>query len=243
MTKLNAGGTGLIYSTYIGGSGEDRGYGIAIDGSGNAYVTGETWSTDYDVTAGAYQTTNGGYSDVFVTKLCLGLAINIDLTSGLGSDSQTVCINTPITNIIYSTTGATGAIFSGLPSGVSGSFANDTVTISGTTTATGTFYYTVTLTGGCETATATGVIAINNCTGIDELSTHASWHIYPNPTMGRFTLRTEQGGVFELMDLCGKVIQTYKLQNATEQIQVDLPGGMYLIRERERGVTQKLIVQ
>ncbi|GIV30603.1 MAG: hypothetical protein KatS3mg028_1669 [Bacteroidia bacterium] len=47
------------------------GHGIAVDGSGNAYVTGLTNSTNYDITAGAFQTTHGGgtYSDVFVTKL------------------------------------------------------------------------------------------------------------------------------------------------------------------------------
>jgi hypothetical protein len=69
VTKLNATGTALVYSTYIGGSGGDEGYGIAVDGSGNAYVTGYTYSTDYDVTPGAFQTTNGGGRDVFVTKL------------------------------------------------------------------------------------------------------------------------------------------------------------------------------
>jgi hypothetical protein len=50
----------LVYSTYIGGSGTDEGRAIAVDGSGNAYVTGWTYSTDYDVTPGAFQTTNGG---------------------------------------------------------------------------------------------------------------------------------------------------------------------------------------
>ncbi len=69
VTKLNATGTALVYSTYIGGSGTDEGIGIAVDGSGNAYVTGYTYSTDYDTTAGAFQTNNGGSSDVFVTKL------------------------------------------------------------------------------------------------------------------------------------------------------------------------------
>jgi hypothetical protein len=42
VTKLNATGTALVYSTYIGGSGDDVGYAIAVDGSGNAYVTGYT---------------------------------------------------------------------------------------------------------------------------------------------------------------------------------------------------------
>jgi len=69
VTKLNASGSSLVYSTYIGGSNWDEGWGIAVDGSGNAYVTGETNSTDYDVTAGAFQTTKGGSYDVFVTKL------------------------------------------------------------------------------------------------------------------------------------------------------------------------------
>jgi hypothetical protein len=69
VTKLNATGTALVYSTYIGGSDDDEGYAIAVDGSGNAYVTGWTTSTNYDVTPGAFQTTNGGGRDVFVTKL------------------------------------------------------------------------------------------------------------------------------------------------------------------------------
>ncbi|GIV43703.1 MAG: hypothetical protein KatS3mg035_0826 [Bacteroidia bacterium] len=69
VTKLNSMGTALVYSTYIGGNSYDVGNSIAIDGSGNAYVTGWTASTDYDVTAGAFQTTIEGYADVFVTRL------------------------------------------------------------------------------------------------------------------------------------------------------------------------------
>jgi hypothetical protein len=72
VTKLNSTGTGLIYSTYIGGSNNDTGNTITIDGSGNAYITGYTTSTDYDISSGAFQTTNGGGYDVFVTKIDLG---------------------------------------------------------------------------------------------------------------------------------------------------------------------------
>ena len=59
----------LLYSTYLGGSGSEYGQRIAVDGSGNAYVTGNTQSTDYDITVGAFQTTFGGNYDAFVTKL------------------------------------------------------------------------------------------------------------------------------------------------------------------------------
>ena len=85
----------------------------------------------------------------------------ITLTSAAGTNAQTLCINTPITNITYATTGATGATFSGLPTGVTGSWASNVVTISGTPTVSGTFNYTVTLTGGCGTITATGTITVN----------------------------------------------------------------------------------
>ena len=41
VAKINAAGSALVYSTYLGGSGNDQGFGIAVDGSGNAYVTGD----------------------------------------------------------------------------------------------------------------------------------------------------------------------------------------------------------
>jgi hypothetical protein len=66
-----------------------------------------------------------------------------------------MCINTAISSITYSTTGATGANFSGLPTGVSGSWSSNGIIISGTPTVSGTFNYTITLTGGCGVVTET----------------------------------------------------------------------------------------
>ena len=67
--KLNSSGA-LVYSTYLGGSGRDFATAIAIDGSGNAYVTGYTSSTNFPIVAGAVQAAyGGGFNDVFVTKL------------------------------------------------------------------------------------------------------------------------------------------------------------------------------
>ena len=69
VTELNPTGSGLVYSTYLGGSGDDYGNGIAVDTSGNAYVTGYTVSSDFPTTAGAFQTTLDGGGDAFVTEL------------------------------------------------------------------------------------------------------------------------------------------------------------------------------
>jgi beta-propeller repeat-containing protein len=68
VTRLNAEGSGLVYSTYLGGSGGDVGRGVAVDGSGNAYVTGDTSSTTFP-TRNAFQPENAGGADAFVTKL------------------------------------------------------------------------------------------------------------------------------------------------------------------------------
>jgi hypothetical protein len=65
-----------------------------------------------------------------------------------------------MTNLTYSTTGATGASFSGLPSGVTGTWFNNVVTISGTPTTAGNASFTITLTGGCGTVTATGSLTV-----------------------------------------------------------------------------------
>ena len=68
VTKLNATGTDLQYSTYLGGIQDDCGNGIALDGSGNAHVTGYTESSDFPTTPHAYDTSKSLYRDVFVTK-------------------------------------------------------------------------------------------------------------------------------------------------------------------------------
>ena len=77
VTKLNATGSSLVYSTYLGGSSLDFSGGLAVDGAGTAYVTGQTFSTDFPTTAGAAQATHAGGLDAFVTKIA-SLPTSID---------------------------------------------------------------------------------------------------------------------------------------------------------------------
>jgi gliding motility-associated-like protein len=104
---------------------------------------------------------SGGCGNVTANGSITVLPVNtITLSSAPGTNNQTLCINTALTNITYATTGATGATFSGLPAGVTGNWAADAVTISGTPSASGTFNYTVTLTGGCGSVSASGTITV-----------------------------------------------------------------------------------
>jgi len=69
VTKLNSSGSALVYSTFLGGSGNEEGNSIAIDSAGNAYVSGKTESSNFPTTTGAFDRTNNGSADAFVAKL------------------------------------------------------------------------------------------------------------------------------------------------------------------------------
>lgn len=115
--------------------------------------------------SGAYTYTvslAGGCTATSVTGTITVSPVNtITLSSAAGTNAQTVCNNTAITNITYSTTAATGATITGLPTGISGNWSSNVVTISGTPTATGTYTYTVSLNGGCGSVSTTGTVTVN----------------------------------------------------------------------------------
>jgi len=97
VTKLNAAGSALVYSTYLGGSDGASGHGIAVDAAGNAYITGHTSSLDFP-TANPFQAISGDGSDTFVTKLnAAGSALvystylggsDIDISQGIAVDAS-----------------------------------------------------------------------------------------------------------------------------------------------------------
>ena len=149
-------GTTTFASTVSGGSWSSSAAGVATINASTGLVTGVAAGTatmTYTITG------TGGCANATATRTVTVTPSNtIALGSATGTNAQTLTLGAAITNITYSTTGATGATFSGLPAGVTGTWASNTATISGTPSASGTFNYTVTMTGGCTggTNTATG---------------------------------------------------------------------------------------
>lgn len=99
VTKLNSIGSAIIYSTFLGGTRADNGRSVAVDGFGNAYITGYTLSSDFPH-VNAFQQTYGGSGDGFVTKLNgAGTALvystflggSADENAGIASDVTPSC--------------------------------------------------------------------------------------------------------------------------------------------------------
>jgi len=90
VTVMSSDGQTLDYSSFIGGSGQDFAYALALDNSGRAYVTGYTQSSRFPTTTGTYQSTfNGGESDVFVTRLSSD-AQSLSYSTFLGGTRQDI---------------------------------------------------------------------------------------------------------------------------------------------------------
>lgn len=107
VVKLDASGE-QVYGTYLGGSHYDYGYGIAVNTSG-AYVTGETWSTDFPTSTVALQPHHGGgLSDAFVARFDIGPVITetliLEVLDANGNDVTGLTLNAegwPISNTAY----------------------------------------------------------------------------------------------------------------------------------------------
>lgn len=133
-----------------------------------ANSTGGTSTTTTPSSSGVYNiilTVKDGNGDLITTKsssVSVFSKATISRTSATGTDAQTVCTNSAITNITYSIGGTgTGASATGLPSGVNGVYNAGTFTLSGAPTVAGTYNYTVTTTGGNCPVSATGTITVS----------------------------------------------------------------------------------
>lgn len=151
ITELNAAGSALLYSTYFGGSFGGAIAGLSLDSSLNVYVTGETPSTDFPVTAGAFQTTNHastvGFSTGFVSELNLGgstTTITTTTTLTASPNPQVAGQNITFTVTVQPASGT------GIPTGQI------------TTTVDGTAGPTLALSGGQATFTSNSLAAGNH---------------------------------------------------------------------------------
>jgi hypothetical protein len=117
VAKVSASGAALLYAGYIGGSGRDLGYGIAVDGAGNAYVTGDTASTEntFPVAVGPDLTYNGGdYGDAFVAKVSPSGAalVYAGFIGGLGNeDGNDIAVDGACNAYVTGTTWSTPDTF------------------------------------------------------------------------------------------------------------------------------------
>ena len=109
VAKLSADGSQVVYATYLGGSSDDAGNGIAVDGGGSVYLTGVTYSADFP-TANPFQGLSGGSSDAFATKLnSAGSALIYSTYLGGESDDIGFSIAVDAENSAY-LTGGTGSL-------------------------------------------------------------------------------------------------------------------------------------
>lgn len=141
VTKLNPTGTGLVYSTYLGGDGEDSGKGIKVDAAGNAYVVGNTRALNFP-TLNSPQASLAGSSDAFVAKLNengsalfystyvggdsedSGAAIAIDALGNAYVAGATVSTDLPVTAGAFQTASADVTIYKSTNGGTTWASSN-----------------------------------------------------------------------------------------------------------------------
>jgi len=94
LTYIEPGGGLLALSSYVGGSGSETGYAAAVDLAGAAYVAGDTWSSDFPTTAGAFDPTQNGEADGFIVKAALSARIDTALytVDRSGTITETVAL-------------------------------------------------------------------------------------------------------------------------------------------------------
>lgn len=102
VSKISANGAALTYSSYLGGSGDDTGAGIAVDSSGYAYITGNTGSTNFPTENPVQPVYGGGPNDAFVTKIDVRAATATTLTSSPNPSvyGQAVILTATVSSIV-----------------------------------------------------------------------------------------------------------------------------------------------
>ena len=221
----------LSYSTYLGGSGTNKGTAIAVDASGSAYVTGYTDSTNFPVTGGVVEATSGGSVDVFVTKLnAAGSAIVYSTYLGGSGDDRGFSIAVDGAGNAYVTgwTGSTNFPVAGAVQATSGGGGRDAFVAKLNPTGTGLVYSTYL--GGSGSDSGNGI-------AIDASGTYVTGSTTSNnfPVVNAFQslLAGGQDGFVTKLNSTGSVISysTYlggSLDDRGSSIAVDSSGAVYI---------------
>ncbi|MCX7745062.1 MAG: SBBP repeat-containing protein [Flavobacteriales bacterium] len=223
VLKLNSGGTGLIYSTFIGGSNREYSYGIDIDNTGCAYITGYAY-VDYPITTNADQTSGDGFwSEVIVTKLdptASTLLYSSYLGGNGGEEGRAIVAGS--SGEIY----ITGCTWSTNFDVTSGAFQT---------------------TGGANFAlydVFVTKINVGTTSSMHENNVYSMFYVYPNPSHQEFTIISNQSEDFELIDVSGKRIdRIFIKENEPLNYRHMLPKGVYILRGIASGTMRKIVVQ
>ena len=223
VTKINKSGTAMIYSTYIGGSGDDNARSIAVDASGCAYITGYTDSTNFDCTTGAFQTTNAGGRDVFASKFNVtgtALIYSTYIGGNNNDDGYSVALDTSANTYI---TGSTSSIDFDTTSG-----AFQTIN-----TGNSRDLFVVKLNMQPELSVA-------------ETIKNNLFSVFPNPSQGVYQIFFKNintaDALIEVYDLQGRLIVNQQVNN-NNTISLDLSkesSGVYLLKVKTSNIQQVL---
>ena len=223
--------------TFYGGSLQDNGHGMALNSTGQLYITGETYSSDSIASQGAFMTTYNSGGDAFLGKFCLSPE---PLVSPSGVN--TICDSTGLT-----LTASTGYSTYSWSDGTS----NDSLIIPANS-ASGTYYYTVTVTDlfGCTGTSDTTTINIDICNAVPSNENEISLDVYPVPAHDELQIifhgNANEEKQIEIYSAEGKLVFT--ALTAGDHFSTDLRNlteGIYLleVKCREGILTKKIIKQ
>ena len=228
VVKLSSNGSSLIYSTFFGASGNQKGLAITVDQNKNAWICGRTDDSPNSI------------------------PLTVDALQSSPRRAFLACINANATILLYSTyLGGSTAGAANVAKSLTNDYAGG-VYVAGWT---GTSNFPVTPGAFQPTKANPSVYQYSDGFVLKfQYGTPSyiqngnnlinNFILFPNPSSGIFTIQTEKGGVFELIDITGRVLNTYTLTtNTARVIQVNLPVGIYFIREKASGAMQKLIIE
>jgi hypothetical protein len=224
IAKLNSTGSSLDFASYFGVGSSQEAYGITLDGNNNVWIVGRTGGSATPVTNDAFDNTLNG------------------------ENSFVVAFNNSATSLVY------GSYIggSGMGGDIAKSITNDHA--GGFYVAGWTHSIDLPVTTGAFQTTNNSLVAQyregfvlkfqhGSPTSISQYSVEYLYHIFPNPNKGAFTIQSTKAGVFELIDVTGKLMNTYIITNTQQTVNENLAAGIYFVREKESGSVQKLMIE